>query len=127
MLKKALKLAGLGFLIGVAVNSLISAVIGHAVSQELIERAGSERAAMLLELVLVGLYGAVCMGSVILYDLDRLPMALMMFCHYAVCIGPFVPLSLGLSWFRGAAEIGIALACQTAGYFAVWLILDLKY
>ena len=51
----------------------------------------------------------------------------MMFCHYAVCIGPFVPLSLFLCWFPGAAEVGVALACQTAGYFIVWLTLDLKY
>ena len=65
MKKRFWKMAALGFLLGVAVNSLISALAagGSPVAPELLERIGSLRWAMLLEFVLVGVFGAACMAA----------------------------------------------------------------
>ncbi len=129
MIKKALKLAGIGFLLGVSVNTFIIIISfdGQSFSPVLTEALSSVKAAMLAEEVLSGVYGAVCMGSTVIYEADRLPLAAASLLHCAICIIPFFPLSLLLGWSSGAGDTLIMTGCQLAAYFMIWLILYLKY
>ena len=129
MLKKVLKLAGIGFLLGVTVCTFITSITADPlpVSSALVETTGSPAAAMLIQMLFAGLYGALCMGTTVLYDIDRLPLALTSFLHCLICIVPFVPLSAFLGWSGGAADTLIMLFLQLAAYFIVWLIMYAGY
>lgn len=129
MIGKILKRAGLGFLLGVAVNSLIKALTYETdpVTLILLERIGSLRSAMLLELVLVGLYGAICMAGTLLYDADRLPLSLATLLHCLMCILPFAPLALFLGWCTRLGDVLIMSGFQLVAFFLIWLILYVSY
>ena len=128
-MKRILKLAALGFLLGIFVCSIMT-LIGSSplpASQELVDKIGSLKAAMALQLALSGLYGVLCMGSVVLYDEDRLPLSLASVIHCVICIGPFIPLALVLNWCSTIGEALIMTAFQFAAYLIVWLIMFIIY
>ena len=129
MKKQIMKMAALGFLLGIAVNSLISTLTANdlPVTPVLLERIGSLRGAMLLELVLVGVFGAICMAGTALYDAERLPLAAATALHCVICIGQFIPLSLFLGWCSSAVEILIMASFQLLAFFIVWLIMYTRY
>lgn len=129
MKKQIMKMAGLGFLLGIAVNSLISALtVGDLrVAPVLLERIGSLRGAMLLEFALVGLFGAICMAGTVLYDAERLPLAAATALHCLICIGQFIPLALFLGWCSSAVEVLIMAGFQLLTFFIVWLIMYTRY
>lgn len=130
MIKKILKLAGIGFLVGMAVCNIIT-ILGCEtvpVSQELVERMGSIRTALLVQALLSGIYGALCMGTTVLYDsAEKLPLAAVSLIHCGICIGPYVPLSIFLGWYHDTVTTVITTAIQLTGYFIVWLIMYLIY
>ena len=128
-LRAVLKRAGLGALIGIAVMDLITALTGSGIpaSDQLIDTVGSIRAARLMQMLLSALYGALCMGSTILYDLERLPLALVSLSHCVICILPFIPISRFLGWYNGRTEALIMAGIQLMAYVIVWLIMYLQY
>lgn len=128
-MKRILKLAALGFLLGIFVCSIMT-LIGSSplpASQELVDKIGSLKAAMALQLALSGLYGALCMGSVVLYDEDRLPLSLASVIHCVICIGPFIPLALVLRWCVSICDVLTMSAFQFVAYLIVWLIMFIIY
>lgn len=129
MLKKILKLAGLGVLLGITVCNIISVTVSNdvPVTAALIERAGSVKAAFIMQTALTGIYGALCMATTVLYDAEKLPLLAASLIHCVICVGTFIPLSLFLGWSAGAADVLITTAMQTAGYFMIWLIMYLRY
>ena len=129
MVKKALKLAGFGFVLGIAVCTVISILMSDGVpaSNELIERIGTVKAALLIQALLSGIHGAICMGTTVIYDAEKLPLALMSLIHCVICVGLFIPVSLFLCWTKGLPETLIMTAVQTASYFVIWLIMNIIY
>ena len=132
VLKSFLKRAGIGALTGIAVDVFISALSAGSFTAPpiLFEWFGSERAALVTELILTALYGAICMGTTVIYDsevMSKLPLSLMSLLHCFICIAPFVPLSLLLGWCRSAAEILIVVGIQLVVYFIIWLIMYFQY
>lgn len=129
MMRSFLKRAGLGFLLGIVVCDLIYVICAtpQSVSREFAERIGDLRLAMLLQTVLPGLYGALTMGFTVLYDADHLPLAAATGLHCAICIVPFVPLSLFLCWFDSVSDLLIMIGFQFAAFFVIWLIMYLSY
>ena len=126
---KIMKRALVGFIIGIAASAVISAILADPlpVSSAFVNRIGSPRAAMLLSLLLSGIYGAITIGSVGIYDVERLPLTLSSLLHCLICIVSFVPMALFLGWVSSAAEVIIMTGCQLSGYFIVWLILFIRY
>ena len=125
-MRNALKRAGIGFLLGIALCTVITILTGGA-SKDLIEKAGGVKAALLLQTALSGLYGALCMGATVIYDAERIPHALSALCHCLCCIVPFFPLSLFLGWADGVAGAFIMAGIQLAVYFVIWLVLYVRY
>ena len=78
-------------------------------------------------MLLSALYGAICMGSAVLYDVDRLPLAVTSLLHCLICIVSFVPMSNFLCWSGGTADTWIMVGIQFAAYFIIWLIMYAKY
>ena len=116
-----------GFLLGAFLGIFIPLVIpgDRIVSAALLERTGSLKTAILLQVLLPGLYGAGTMSGTLLYDSDRLTVPAATLIHYAICVGPFVPLALFLGWFGEFTSMLPFLAIQLAAFFFIWLIIFL--
>ena len=128
-MNRVLKNAGLGFLLGIAILNMITAFQGAAVpvSAKFLERMGSMRAAMMVQTFLCGVYGAICMGTTILYEEDRMPLALVSLLHCMICIVPFIPMALFLGWFTEIKDAFVMMAIQCLAYFMVWLMMYIRY
>ena len=128
-MKKFLKLAGIGFLAGIVICDIIMALTMRDLpaTPEIIEELGGLRSARLLQMLLTGLYGALCFGTTMLYDADRMPLALASAIHCAICIVPFIFMSRFLGWTNGPVETLIQTACQLVAYMIIWLIMYLSY
>ena len=129
MLKSIFKRAGLGFLLGIAVCNFIAICFGDGtmVSSALVEKVGCQRVALLLQTLLSGLCGALCMGGTLLYEAERLPLALSTFIHCIICIVPYFLLSVLLHWTDGIGGAFIMSGIQFAGFFIIWLMMYLLY
>lgn len=135
MLKKVLALAGIGFLIGVVVGDVIAILTGTSstggitfTSQQLLDFAGGNAAAaMILQSLFSGIYGALCFMGVCFYDIERWPLALATAAHCAVIILVYIPVALLLGWVSGITEILIVAGIQFVAFFIIWLIMWLIY
>ena len=130
--KSFLKRAGIGALTGIAADVFISVLSAGSFTAApvLLQWLGSDRAALMIELLLVAVYGAVCMATTVIYDSDamsKLPLSVMSLLHCFICVAPFVPLSLLLGWCGSVAEILITAGIQIATYFIIWLIMYIQY
>ena len=122
------KRAGIGFLIGLAAGNLIAWFTdGVIVSPILVQRMGSETAAIVLQTLCSGLYGAITMAGTLLYDVERMPLALATGLHCLLVIGPYMPLALLLGWESDVTDILIVWCFQLAAFFIIWLVMYLRY
>lgn len=132
MLKRSLKFAGFGFILGIAVCTIITILTSDAAggipaSAKFVERIGNVKLALLIQALLSGVHGAICMGTVTLYDTDRLPLTLVSALHCACCIVPFIALSVFLCWTESVTDTLIMVGMQLVAYFIVWLIMYSLY
>lgn len=131
MLKKTLKMAGIGFLIGVVVGNLIAILSGNSdtggvtfASMQLLRMAGGNAlVAMLLQSLFSGLYGAACFAGMTFYEAERLPLAAATALHCATIILLFIPIALFLDWVSNITEILIIMSIQLVCFFIIWLIM----
>ena len=128
MLTKALRRGAIGFLIGILISLAISWLSqdDKLVSDTLVERVGSEAGALVLDLTLSGVFGAVCMAGTVFYEIEHWSLAKATFLHYLIIILCFPPLALFLGWVSKPAEILIMSGAQTLFFFLIWLIMYLR-
>ena len=135
MLKKTLKMAGIGFLIGMVVGNLIAFLTGNSdtggvtfASPKLLELAGgSGTLAMILQSLFSGLYGAVCFAGMSFYEIERMPLALATALHCALIVLLFIPIALLLGWVSDIGTLLIISGMQLIGFFIIWLIMYFGY
>ena len=130
MIKKILKLAVIGFVIGMAVGNIIAITVSFAQGGEvlvfapqLLEKTGGSAAgALALQTFMSGLLGAVNFGSVILYDLEKPPLTLVSITHCAICLAAYFPIAFCLCWIHpDVRECGMMACIMIAAYMVVWL------
>lgn len=127
--KKCFKLAGIGFLVGIVAGNVIAGFTGKPgslVSPILIDRMGGETPAVLMQVFFSGLYGAATMSGVVLYDVERFPLALSTALHCLICVVPYIPLALLLGWAEKPSDILITACLQVIAFFLIWLIMYLR-
>ena len=126
-MKRVLEYAGFGFVLGIALCSIITTLTGDPlpVAPEFQESIGSLKGSLLIQSLLSGLYGAICIGTVLVYDDERLSLSSVI--HCLCCIIPLIPLSLFLRWSNGIVDVLIMVGVQLAAYFTVWLIMYIRY
>lgn len=134
MLKQGVKLAGIGFLCGIAASTLISLLICtlsgaplRFYPPELASKLGSTAAAATVQYLVSGLYGSTCMGTTLFYDVEALPLTLASALHCFVIVALFWPLALTMGWFANPWRILLVSTIQVAVYFLIWLGLWLWY
>ncbi len=135
MLKKTLKAAGIGFLIGVVVGNLIAILTGNSdtggvtfASPQLLNMAGGNGVvAMLLQSLFSGLYGAACFAGMSFYEIERMPLAAATALHCALIVLLFIPIALLLGWVNDIVTLLIISGMQLVAFFIIWLIMYFGY
>ena len=134
MFLTTLKRAGLGILLGIAIGNLIAVITGFSTGEEsrlisegLIQKAGSEAMAFLLQTLFSGLYGAVCMAGMSLYEVEHWSMLRSYLVHYSIIILSYIPIALFLCWVQTPKELAVITGIQTIAYFIIWLIIYAVY
>ena len=131
MFVKTMKKAGIGFLVGVLAGNLIiwlsGASGGLMISPELIARVGSETGAMAVQTLTMGLYGAVCMGGMMLYRVESWSLALSTAVHYLMIAVLFVLMDRALCWNDSSKTILLIELIQLVAFVFIWLIIYLRY
>lgn len=130
--KSIFKRAGIGALAGVCIDVLISVLSAgkFTAGETLLSWFGNEKAALLVELLLVSLYGAVCFSTTVLYNEERaskLPLTAVSVIHCLICVVPYTALAFVLNWSDGVRDLLIMAGIQFAAYFMIWLIIYLLY
>ena len=131
MLKKTLKAAGIGFLIGMIVGNVIAFLTGNSgtggvtfASPQLLDMAGgSGTVAMLLQSLFSGLYGAVCCAGMSFYEIERMPLAAATALHCALIVLLFIPIALLLGWVSNIETLLVIFGIQLVCFFIIWLIM----
>lgn len=131
MLKKILKMAGIGFLLGIVIGNLIAFLTGNSdtggvtfAPQKLLDMAGDKAiVAMLLQSLFSGLYGAACFAGMSFYEIERMPLAAATALHCALIILLFVPISLCLGWVSKIETLLMISGIQLVCFFIIWLIM----
>ena len=128
---RLLKRAGIGFLLGIVVGNLITWIpgitSGKMISPDLIVSIGSGAGAMAVQTLVMGLYGALAMGGMTLYEIERWPLAMSTAVHYLIIAVSFVVMDLLLRWNSSPAEILVVEAILLAVFSLIWLIMFLRY
>ena len=135
MLKRTLRLAFTGFILGMAIGNIIAIVSSYAAggevlafSPELLEKTGSAAAALLLQTLLSGLMGAVSFGGVILYEIDSLPLPAVSIIHCAMILAVYYPIAFSLYWLKPTVrDTGTMGSIMIAAYAVIWLIMYVCY
>ena len=135
MLKRFLKLAAAGFVLGMAVGNLIAIITSYMTGGEvlifspaLLQRAGSPAAALAIQTVLSGVIGAVGMGGVIFYDFEDWGMLRTALVHYLIVIAFVIPIAIALGWTDPEPRSILAMcAAEAAAYAVIWVIMFLRY
>lgn len=128
MLKRTLKRAVIGALIGMVAGILIPCLFGdHILSAHLVEKCGSESRAMLLTLLLTGIMGFLDCAGMTFYEMEHWSLLRILASHLAVIYAAFLPTAFILDWINSMTELMIICGCMLVGYFIVWRIMCAVY
>lgn len=103
--------------------------IGAAViyADELLARAGSPTAATAVSLLVLGLFGSLCMGGTLVYEIESWPLALATAAHYlSMALGCLIPNWL-LCWDMPPKLLLSVEGFMALGFVVIWLIMYLRY
>ena len=133
MKKKLLIRILLGFLFGMAAMLLVPAILNGIpvgtglYSDKLLARAGSPEAATVLSLLVMGVFGSLCMGGTLFYDLENWPLACATAAHYLLmALGYLIPNWL-LCWDMPIKLLLVIEGFMALGFVLIWLIMYLRY
>ena len=123
----------LGFLLGMIAMLLVPAILNDApvgevlYSERLLERVGSPAAATALSFLAMGLFGSLCVGGTLFYELERLPLACATAAHYLMmALGYLIPNWL-LCWDMPLKLLLTVEGFMALGFAVIWLIMYLHY
>ena len=133
MKKKLLIRCALGFLFGMAAMFIIPSLlsgepIGAVIyTDELLARTGSPAAATALSLLVMGLFGALCVGGTLFYEIESWPLACATAAHYLImALGYLIPNWL-LCWNMPLKLLLAIEGFMALGFAVIWLIMYLRY
>lgn len=136
MIKKTIKMAVIGFVLGMAIGNIIAIATTHfggggdtlIFSPLLLEKTGSAAGALAVQTLMSGLLGAISFGSTVLYELDSPPLTLVSITHCAICLAAYFPIALFLGWISPTVrDIGTMSFIMIAVYMVIWLIMYARY
>lgn len=130
MKKRFLICAAIGFPVGVLISFLIPLFSGEVrfYSYLLLARmGGSVAAAVAVNILVCGIYGAGCMIGTQFYEIERWPLLLATVLHYLIVTMGSLFCAWFLGWGADFTEWLIIGGIQTVIFFLIWLCMYLRY
>lgn len=134
MVAKTLKLAGIGALMGVVVGVIIVIAMGFAnggtlaLPPTLLALTGSEAGALLAQMLLSGVYGAIPMAGVMFYELDEWGLLKQAVVHYATYTVAFLAIGVVVGWVDPTlADMGLMAGIFAVCHAVIWFIMYSRY
>lgn len=136
--KKAIGRAFMGFGLGAVICVMITTFFAtyyaadgnlYVCSQSFTERIGDPFRAFVLEILISGIYGAVIMGSTIVYEIESWSLVRVTVTHFVIWVFCFFTVGFFLGWISPKDVTGcvVSFAFWAAIYFLIWLINYISY
>ena len=78
---------------------------------------------IILNVILSAVFGALCMGGAVVYDIEEWSILRATFTHFVIVFASFNVVGLSLKWFSfGSIEYWIIHAVMIVAYILIWLI-----
>lgn len=134
MRERLIKLAAIGFPLGVAIGVFLLLVpfggtegAPRLASEALVRRIGSERGAFLVQMLCSGLLGAIAMGSTVFYEAESWSLARAALTHWALILVSYLAAAFFCGWIRPeAGEVLLMAGIMTAVYLVIFGIMYLR-
>lgn len=133
MRKKILIRCAFGFLFGMVMMYLVPPLLNHSpfgrtiYSDALLAHLGSPTAATLVTLLVMGLFGSLCISGTLFYEIERWPLAVATAAHYlSMSLGYLIPNWL-LRWNMPWKLFLIVEGFMALGFVLIWLVMYLHY
>ena len=130
MKKSVVQLALNGFVFFAVVCNIMSYIISgfdYFVSPVFVEAIGNPQAALLIQTLVCGLFGALTIGTTQFYEIECWPLAKATALHWLVVAGGYIPVAFGLRWIDSIRPLIVIEAFMLAGYFMIWLVICAVY
>ena len=133
MVATTLKRAGFGFLLGMVAGVFI--VIGMsfaaggsiALPDKLLVMMGSEAGALLAQVLISGLFGAIPGAGISFYELDSWGLLKQAVVHYASYTVAFMILGYAAGWVETPADMAFVAGVFAVGHAIIWTIMYMRY
>lgn len=134
MVAKALRLAAIGILAGMVVGVSIVIVISFAdgggslvMPSMLLEKTGSEAGALLAQMLVSGVYGAIPMGGAIVYEFDSWGLLKQAVVHYVNYTAAFLLIGSLVGWVETPLEMALMAGVFLVGHCIIWLVMYARF
>lgn len=119
----------IGFLLGIIIENVICILFepGNCSINSWFASVRGLSGEFIIQSLVSGFYGGICLAGTIVYDIERWPLALSSAVHYLLCAVLFVPVAILMHWANSITEILVMEAIQLVLYFIVWRIIYLRY
>ena len=110
--------------------SVIGAVIGIAIwlimllthNPKALSDGSHSSDIIILNVILSAVFGALCMGGAVVYDIEEWSILRATFTHFVIVFASFNVVGLSLKWFSfGSVEYWIIHAIMIVAYILIWL------
>lgn len=123
----------LGFIVGAISGTLIVLLINtiskssyHIATPDLAEAIGTE-AAVILQTMLSGLYGLVCIGGTEFFRIEKWSLLRSTMTHLVCILVSFTTIGLILRWIRFDLPSLLFLLFIAVAYFIIWIIMSIRW
>jgi hypothetical protein len=134
MVAKALRLAAIGILAGMVVGVSIVIAISFAdggdslvMPSVLLEKTGSEAGALLVQMLVSGVYGAIPMGGAIVYEFDSWGLLKQAVVHYVTYTAAFLLIGSLVGWVATPAEMALMAGVFLVGHCIIWFVMYARF
>ena len=135
VIKKKIFIRGLiGFITGVAMMFVVPAIINQGsldrviYTEAFLKHVGNnETAAMLLTMLIMGLFGACCFWGTLFYEIERWPLALATIAHYLLISAGYLIPNWLLCWDMPMKLLMTIEVFMMIGFFIIWMIIYCVY
>ena len=123
----------LGFIVGAISGTLIVLLINtiskssyHIATPDLAEAIGTE-SAVILQTLLSGLYGLVCIGGTEFFRIEKWSLLRSTMTHLVCILVSFSTIGLILRWIRFDLPSLLFLLFIAVAYFIIWIIMSIRW
>ena len=134
MVATTLKRAGFGFLLGMIVGVFIVVIEGFAnggaivLPSSLLAVTGSQAGALLSQMLVSGVFGAVPWAGITFYELESWGLLKQAVVHYATYTAAFLVIGVGVGWFEPSlTNMGLVAGIFAICHGIIWLVMYARY